>query len=269
MTYLSGKAHKKNQTIRYVFYGVIFLVAMTSWIFLKSKLYPILEPVIVRYASTKKIIGTVPEFFSTYVTARKNIVARDKELEITIERLENELAEKDGKLKEFGGIATLFGDAKDVSSTLVMYPLMRDITKMYSTILLSKGYKDGVEKDAYVYVRGLQPVCTIKEVYTSTSLCQLLSAEGLETEAVVISTSTATSSLSLTLIGRGGGTFLGNVPRDTPIAIGDDVFLKSNQTMKLGKVVDVMHNNQDTSWRVFVSGEYNPVTSSIFYFHKQ
>jgi cell shape-determining protein MreC len=218
------------------------------------------------YASLKKDFGSIPNFFSTYTTSHKTLVEKNKTLEITIENLENEIAEKDGQLKEYKLVAS-DSTTNTSPSTLVLYPLMTDITRIYSTILLSKGFKDGVEKDAYVYVRGLQPVCIVRSVDTSTSLCELLSAGGIVTDAV-IDTSSSTS-LSLTLVGRGGGTFVGDVARDTSVVIGDKVFLKSDQSMMLGTVVDVLHNNQDTSWHVFVKGAYNPVTSSIFYLHKK
>lgn len=219
-----------------------------------------------RYAITKTAFKDVPEFFYTYTTSRKDLVQRNKNLEIDIEYLENKIAEKDAKLKELNFTIEENG-LIPTESKIVMYPLMQDITKIYSTIVLSKGFKDGVEKDMYVYVRGLQPVCIIKEVYNSTSLCELISKSGIVTEVVV--KGKASSTIAFTLTGRGGGTFLGDVARDTSIYIGDEVYLKSDPSMKLGNVVNVMNNNQDTSWRIFVNGVYNPVTSSIFYTHKK
>ncbi|MCF7843832.1 hypothetical protein K9M47_02965 [Candidatus Gracilibacteria bacterium] len=264
MTYLSGRANKRKKTFEYITYGTFFIVVIFFWSFFKSSTYPIVEPVVIKYSLVKKSFSEFPEFIHTYATSRDVLVKRDKELEVEIEYLENKIASKEAELKEMGLVLEETGGMSP-ETIIVMYPLMQDVTRLYSTILLSKGYKDGVEKDAYVYVRGLQPVCIIKEVYTSTSLCELISKDGVVTEAVV---GNSTSTIAVTLTGRGGGTFLGNVARDTPISIGEDVYLKSDQSMKLGTVVDVMHNNQDTSWRVFVSGSYNPLTSSIFYTHK-
>lgn len=267
MTYLSGKTQKRKQWFRYFLIVAFFVAFITFWTTSKSLLHPVFEPIVTYYSGTKEIFKSIPEFFSTYVASRKNLTEKDKALEVTIENLENELAEKNAKLEELGFVS---GESSASSaSTLVMYPLAQDITKIYSTILLSKGYKDGVEKDSYVYVRGLQPVCIIKEVYTLTSLCELISASGETTDAVILSSSSTEAGISLTLTGRGGGAFLGDVARDTPIAIGSPVLLKSDRSMTLGTVVDVIHNNQDTSWRVFVRGAYNPVTSSIFYLRKK
>lgn len=266
MTYLSGKAEQRKKFNRYIIYIGFLVVALFFWGTVRGFVYPIFQPFVIQYGALKQSLINIPEFFSTYTTSRTSLIEKNKNLEITLENLENEVAEKDAQLKELKLVTSDMGD-NSLSSTLVLYPLMNDITRLYSTILFSKGYKDGVEKDAYVYVRGLQPVCIIREVYALTSLCELLSSGNVTTEAVIVSASS--TRINVTLIGRGGGAFLGNVVRDTPIVVGDKVFLKSDQAMSLGTVVSIINNNQDTSWRVFVAGEYNPVTSSIFYMHKK
>lgn len=267
MTYLSGKNRKGKSRFGYLVYVGVVLLLTIFWVGFKAYTYPVFEPVVRSYTEIKNELGNIPQFFSTYTTSRKTLVEKSKALEVTVENLENELAEKDAKLKEYGVTTSELGDIS--GSVIVMYPLMEDITRIYSTLLLSKGFKDGVEKDSYVYVRGLQPVCTIKEVYTSTSLCELISSAGLVTEAVIEGKDASSTSIVITLVGRGGGTFLGDVARDTPVEIGDKVVLKSDHSMTIGNVVDVLHNNQDTSWHVFVRGAYNPVTSSIFYLRKK
>jgi cell shape-determining protein MreC len=232
--------------------------------------YPVLEPLVVRYGFVKKTLGFFPEFVKTNTTTNKSLAEKNKELEVTIERLENELATKNALFKEGSPItfSAKMSSTTDVTEPvsfstheLVMYPLMQDRMKLYSTILLSKGFKDGLEVGTIVYVRGLQAVCTIAEVYNGTSLCSLFTKADTTTEGVT------SSSINLDLIGR-GGYFIANVARDTPVSVGDTVYLKSDQSMTLGTVIQVANNNQDTSWHVFVRGAYNPVTSSIFYSKK-
>jgi hypothetical protein len=75
---------------------------------------------------------------------------------------------------------------------------------------------------------------------------------------------TSSSTITLSLVGR-GGYFLANIERDTPVSVGETVYLRSNPKFIIGTVKQVANNNQDTSWHVFVEGAYNPVTSSIFY----
>lgn len=267
MTYLSGKDRKKKSPVQYFFIIGFFVVIIFFWLILKSFLYPFVEPVVIYYASTKESFSKVSLFFETYTTSRNSLTQKNKELNSYVEQLENDLAQKNAKIKEITGAFSETLD-KEENLPIVAYPLASDMTSLYSTVLLSRGYKDGIEKDMYVYVKGMKPVCLIKEVYPSTSLCELISKSGVVTEGIIDSTSSSTA-ITLTLVGRGGGAFLADVVRGTPILIGDTIFLKSNQSMALGTVVDIIHNNQDTSWRVFVKGAYNPSTSAVFYIHKK
>lgn len=269
MTFRSGKNHKQKSPFFYLLLVGFFIILLFFWITFKSYMYSFLEPVVMGYSSTKESLSKVSLFFETYTSSRMSLVSKNKELSLYIEQIENDLAQKNAEIKELGGIISETGELEKKVSAIVAYPVASDITRIYSTVLLSKGYKDGVEKDMYAYVKGLKPVCVIKEVYTSTSLCELLSKNSILTEGVIEAKNGSSTAISLNLVGRGGGTFLADVIRDTPISVGDTVFLKSDQSMTLGSVVDVIHNNQDTSWRVFVKGAYNRDTSVIFYIYKK
>jgi cell shape-determining protein MreC len=264
MTYLSGKAHKKRSYTKYALLTGVFLIICIFWPVVRKYTYGVLEPVVTRYGFTKQSLIVFPEFFGTYVTSHRSLALENQNLKLENERLVNELAEKDASLREL-----ITPDVLSVATStyhkipLVLYPLTQDITKLYGTILLSKGYKDGVTVGDTVYIKGNQAACTVKEVYNSSSLCLLLTASGVVTEGV-----TSSSSITLTLTGRGGH-YLANIARDTPVTTGEIVYLRSNPKVILGKVQQVANNNQDTSWHVFVEGAYNPVTSSVFYVQPQ
>jgi cell shape-determining protein MreC len=264
MTYLSGKAQKKRSYTRYALLTGVFLIICIFWPTVRKYSYGVLEPVVTHYGLTKQSLVVFPEFFGTYITSHKSLALENQNLRSENERLLNELAEKDASLREF-----VTPDVLSVATTtshkmpLVLYPLTQDITKLYGTVILSKGYKDGVTVGDTVYIKGNQAACTIKEVSNSSSLCLLLTASGVVTEGVGCS-----SSVTLTLTGRGGH-YLANIARDTPVITGEIVYLRSNPKVVLGKVQQVANNNQDTSWHVFVEGAYNPVTSSIFYVQPQ
>lgn len=264
MTFHSGRA-KKNTTRNYLIAFFLFIAVVFFWLSLRSFLHPIIEPLMFTYGDIKTSIGKVSSQLHVYVESKQNVIEKNKLLQQQVEQLENTLAEKEANLRE----TTLIESEKSLAPTsgiLIMYPIMIDTTRIYGTIVLTKGYKDGVEKDSFVYIRGLQPVCKIEEVYTSTSLCKLISADGVSTDAVILTSSTT---LNVQLIGRGGGTFLAEVPRDTTVEIGNKVLLRSDQSMNLGTVVDVLKSEQDTSWHVIINGTYNPVTSSVFYIRKK
>ena len=261
MTYLSDKARSKKRYTKYGVYALLLLVVVYFWPTLRTKLYPYAEPVIVSYSSSKLAFIHVPSSVKLYFSSRAALSAHATALELDVERLENALAEKDAILKDSHFIE--ISGSHVPSSTLVMYPSLRDVTTIYSTVLLSKGFKDGVEEKSLVYLRGRQPVCSIAEVHDTTSLCKLLSAPGVVTEGV-----TASSTSLLALTGIGGGSFVADVARETVVAVGDVIYLARDQGMVLGTVTDIIRDDQATSWHVYVRGSYNPVTSSVFYMDK-
>ena len=133
-------------------------------------------------------------------------------------------------------------------------------------MLLSKGFKDGLQAGMVVYVRGRQGVCVIEEVHAATARCTLLSSGGVKTEGVIVN---ASSTEVLPLEGDGGGSFIASVPKGANISLASTVVYKADPTIKLGTVVDIQDDPQDVFMRVYIRGAYNPVSSSVFYVDKE
>jgi cell shape-determining protein MreC len=184
MTYLSDRKQSKNKWQQYLFFVAVLSILVYAWPTLRVKVYPYIESVIFGYGSTKHAFTIVPSSVQSYFTSRASLLEKDRALELNIERLENALAEKNAALREKELLAFNGTTPPLPQSTLVMYPVMRDITSLYKSIVLSKGFKDGVELKSLVYVRGRQPVCIITEIYDKTSLCTLLSASGESVEGL-------------------------------------------------------------------------------------
>lgn len=259
MKYHSGKT-KRNKYVNIVLGFIAFGLFIYFWPAFRSVAYPVAEPVMRGYSSTKIFAKIMPSFVTTYFVSHKTLADRNQLLEGEIERLENTLAEHDAYFREQLQVAQ--ASSTSSSPVIVLYPIAEDLSKLYSTMLLSKGYRDGIEKGSLVYIRGQQAVCDIVEVYDRTSLCELLSKGGRSTEGV-----TSSSTLTLSLIGAGGGNFTAEVPRGTSVSVGEQVYLRSDEKYTLGTIVDVKDEEQATGAKVFVRGMYNPVSSSIFYMH--
>jgi cell shape-determining protein MreC len=180
-----------------------------------------------------------------------------------VETLENHIAEQDVRLRE---LSSLFTDAsttkQDYALPVVASSLAQDVTRVYATLILSKGFGEGVEVGDKVYLRGRQVVCFIKDVYARTSQCELFSGFGNTVEGV-----TASSSVNITLEGRGGH-YIANIVRDTDVIIGEKILLREDQSFILGEVAEVFNNDQDTSWHLLIRGAYNPAASSLYYIQK-
>ena len=260
MTYRLDKI-KKQKKSSFLIFVLVFLLALTlGWAYVREKTYPIAEPVVVFGASTLSVFSNIPHNIMTYIRSRQSYEATISALQVRTEELENQLA----LLRANETLGEPHHVDNETLVTIALYPLTRDVTTLYDSILLSKGFTDGVVEGALVYVRGRQLVCLVKEVHRDTSLCALLSAPGNTVEAV-----TSTSSLAVTLIGEGGGNYIALLPKESPLSIGEVLMYRASPTMKLGEVVEIKNDPQDVFVRVYIRGAYNPVTSSLFYVDKQ
>lgn len=259
MKYLSDRSKSKNRYLNIVLGFIAFTLFIYYWPTFRAIIYPIVEPVMRGYGSTKSVIDVMPSFIATYLTSHKTLAEANRNLETNVERLENQLAEREAFIREQLLIQGP-GSAHSAGAVVVLYPIAEDVTKLYSTLLLSKGYKDSIQKGSIVYVRGMQPVCEIIEVYDKTSLCELFSKGNRVTEAV-----TSSSTITLSLVGEGGGNFTASIPKGMAVEVGENVYLRSDPTYTLGTVVTVKEDEQATGAKIYVKGAYNPVTSSVFY----
>jgi hypothetical protein len=251
MTYLSDKKRTRGYKVYGTFFILLFFLAF-FWPTIRKFTYTYIESPILIYGSTRSGIVSIPYNVATYFGSKSKLQAENEALMINVERLENELAKKSSP--------QVPSDAG--KTALELYPALRDLTGMYSTVVLSKGFKDGIEENDLAYLRGRQPVCVIAEVHDRTSVCKLLAASGNEIEGVTPAGET------LFLKGNGGGSFIASVPRDSQVFVGDIISLKSDPTMALGTLVSINKDSQATSWEVYVRGNYNPVTSNIFFIDK-
>ncbi len=260
MTYLSDRSRARKNYKYYVLVVIIFGLFIYFWPNIRAKLYSYVESIVINYGNLKSNFSKFPSSFHLYFSSREELDTRNKVLELNIERLENILAQKDALLIEHGFVDE--SGASNISSSFILYPLTQDMTTIYSTILLSKGFKDGIEEGSPVYLRGKQVACIISEVHDHTSLCKLLSASGNSVEGSISLGGT------LFLKGYGGGAFIADVPKDSTVAVGEQVRLRSDPTFIIGDVIDTVADDQASSLRVYVRGPYNPVTSNVFYINK-
>lgn len=267
MTYLSDKNKSKKRVARLVGTVAILAVISFGWVEIRETLFPVAEPVFVSSHSVLKTVLDAPfnliGYFRSQAGYRNHILS----LENRTEELENEIASLKAEKVALGEVdATLKSDGikENSKSTITFYPLAEDITKLYSTLVLSKGFKDGIKEDTMIYLRGRQPACVIEKVHAATSICKLLSAAGNNVEGVTFSTKE-----NINLVGLGGGSFLASVPKGSNFVIGEDIMYRADQSLKLGQIVDIKDDPQDVSVKVYVLGAYNPVTSSLFYADKE
>lgn len=260
MTYLSDKARSQKRNAKF-FIGVFFLcVIIFFWQRIQTVTYPYIEPVVFIINDTKKVILFLPKNISLYFHTRDYYDKHTALLQENIERLENKVAEDEGIIADF--------QMKDTEqkggavATLVAHPLLMDLSTIYSSVILSKGYVDSVEVGDLVYLRGRQPIGMISKVYNKTSLLSLFTDSGNKIDGVI------NNETVLPLVGDGGGVYVASVPKETLIHVGDTVYYRPNPQMKLGEVSDIKNDQQDVFMKVYIRGNYNPMDANNFFIDK-
>ncbi|HCC05833.1 TPA: hypothetical protein DEP94_00490 [Candidatus Nomurabacteria bacterium] len=270
MTYLSDKTKKRRKVATLIFVITALLLLSFGWVQIRSTLSPVALPVVSTSNKFLKSIINTPYLVINYFRLRASYELEKTNLQNNIEELENKIVLLQAENNSLKGIEINTTEITETSAkeivkpNIILYPLAQDITKLYSTILLSKGFKDNIKENSIVYIRGRQPVCIIEEIHSTSSLCKLLSSHGNTVEGVSVETKE-----NIILTGDGGGNFLALLPKESNFVVGEDIMYKVNQTMKLGSIVDIKKDPQDIFVRVYVRGAYNPVTSSLFYVDKE
>lgn len=261
MIYLSDRKKQYSRRTRLVILIIFLFILSFFWKQIRVLTYPVVLPVAQVVTNVIDGVFSVPSFFSTYITSHKTSSEKIDSLEKNIELLENKVAGQNSQLEQYVAKDEL--QAKGHLATLEVYPIAQDLYFLYSTILISKGFTDGVEEGMIVYTRGYQPVGTVTQVYRSTALVSLFSASGNKVNGF-----TDVNKITLSLVGEGGGNFIAQIPKEMNVTIGDSIFLSQDPAMNVGSVVDIQGSPQDFFKTVYIRGAYNPAKQNNYFIDK-
>lgn len=261
MTYLSDKTKKEKKHARTVLLIVALFLMSFLWPTTRIQIYRLIEsPLLTMHTWYTHSISS-SSALRTYMTTRANDSARITSLENHIEDLENNLV--------FRNLSEALYATSTVDSSrgrIVVFPIVEDITTLYGSIIVSKGFTDDIKVGSPVYIRGRQVVCIIQEVYAKTSRCVLLSHHGASVAGVIVH---GDETEMVTLTGDGGGNYQVTVPKESLAKVGDQVVYEKDQTLLLGTIAAIESDQQDVFVHIYVRGAYNPVTTSRLYVDKE
>ncbi|MEK7582018.1 MAG: rod shape-determining protein MreC [Patescibacteria group bacterium] len=170
------------------------------------------------------------------------------------EILKRELSDRDADLKEERLILqendTLkeILDRKGKRQLLLAQVLTRPSRSPYDTLIVDAGVKLGVRPGSRVFANGNTLLGTVEKVYADTSLVSLFSTPRREFDARV-----GVNDTSIKLIGRGGGSFEGVLPKAIPVIEGDAVTAPALEHSVLGYVEKIIEDARDPFMVILVS----------------
>lgn len=122
----------------------------------------------------------------------------------------------------------------------------------YDILIVDAGEEDGVIEGSMVSLPEGGALGRVTEVYENQSKVELYSGSGVETNAYL-----ERHNVSIKLIGRGGGSFELELPRDIEIKEGDKMLLPGVESELVGVVSKVMLEPTDSTKKIIVRGVGN------------
>jgi cell shape-determining protein MreC len=122
----------------------------------------------------------------------------------------------------------------------------------YDTMNIAAGSAEGIKLNMIAYAFGSVALGTISNLTTHTATVQLYSGPGRQMTGNAVG-----SDVAVTLIGRGGGEYEVQLPRDVPFSVGATVALQSTDVATLAVVEKVITDPRDPFQRLLAKAPVN------------
>ncbi len=192
--------------------------------------------------------ATYTSLDSTEALVAENIALHN---ELSTMRRENFMARI--HKRENDTLRQLLGRGEDPARLLTASILNDDIYSPYDSFIIDAGTADGVREHMLVLSPEGFAMGSVYRALDSTSIVTKFSAPTIETEVLLVGTST----IHTVLQGRGGDTMLIRVPRDLEVATDSEVLLPTFEGNPIGTVAVVEVTPQDAYQTVYVRSPVN------------
>lgn len=128
----------------------------------------------------------------------------------------------------------------------------------YDTLVLAAGSQNGVTLGQEAFGAGGIPLGVVSSVLANFSRVTLFSAPGIATQGWV-----GRSSITLTILGEGGGAVSANVPRSAGVLVGDIVFVPGPGRLPFGTVVRIDGDSSSPSVTLRIQSALNLFSETL------
>ncbi len=180
-----------------------------------------------------------------------SLVKENESLQNEITAMQARLSERDMLARENEQLKAAYGRSGGVNFVLAAV-LAKPPKSPYDTLLIDGGEQIGFTPGQTVYANGATPIGTIESVLADSAVVRLFSSAGEKTEVRL-----DPSSVDITLIGRGGGSYMANVPHELSVAEGSVALSKGITPSIIGKFEKVTSDSRDSFQTLVFSSPIN------------
>ncbi len=192
--------------------------------------------------------SSVGSFFSS----KKSLTLENEELKRQIESKTAELLNYHLLLDENNALKEILGRKKEEVPLVLASILSKPNQSPYDTLIIDLGDNKGIKVGSMVFASANIPIGRVAAVYSYTSKVVLFSSPGQRTEVV-----TPVNDIFTEAVGRGGGNFEIQLPRDVSLEKGTEVTLPGINSYVLGIVEDVASESRDSFQKILIVSPVN------------
>ncbi len=202
-------------------------------------------------ASVENVLG--------FLTSRQALLNEVAALRAELAAREGERQERAALLEENAAMKKEMGKNTDTAAVLVATILAMSPRSPYDTVALDVGARDRVAVDDEVFSESVL-VGRVSEVHDKTSIASLFSSPGTRVSVTLVHNGVGTS---VEAEGQGGSGFIARLPREVPIATGDEVHL-SDRPLTPFAVVAAMTGSESEPFRTIFITSFAPINGLRF-----
>lgn len=202
------------------------------------------------FAASTRLAAAVDT--ATTVSYRATLTARVAALTSENEALRAENAVVSARAAD---LAHLLGTRTERGAGILAGVLARPPVSPYDTLVIDAGLTEGIHMSARVYGAGGIPVGTVESVDTHIARVTLFSTAGLQTQGWVGETR-----VPLQLTGASAGAFDATLSKETPVMVGDKVYVSGPGALPIGVVESIESDPSSPTDTLHVRPFINPFT---------
>ena len=239
-----------------IFILIIFIIYFFSFPHFKIFIAKFSNPFFAKINFQNIFVNNSYLNFHNYFSGLENVSLRNKSLEQDLEDRESEIM----NLKENSVTANQVSLGPSFVEAKI---LNQDYFKIYESVILNKGFVDGVAKGNEVYLYPNYFLGNIERIENDKSILSLASSHKKLLKGLL--KNNLQPDLVIDLLGLGGGDFSFEIPESVVIATGTLIYLYKDTSKLIGEIIGLEKLETSLYQKVLVRGYYNLATSGRYY----
>lgn len=248
MQFLSKK--KKNHFLLKVL-GIIIFLVLVSFVVpgLRSFSQNIFSGV---FKKTTQIDTTVDKELKSMFRSKRSLFVEVQNLKKENEKLALDLQSMEQIKKENQELQAVFARTQNTKERVPLLIIAKPNQSAYDTLIVSKDTNKNIEPGMFVLSEPESVIGTVESISKNSALVKLFSTSDIKTFGRL-----ERNNQDVTLIGRGGGNFIVEVPVETEVLVGDRILYPALNNMPLGVVRGISNDDRNPSKILHVTTAVN------------